>query len=40
MVETEGVLTYYLTYTGGNAAKAKSDALGKLIERRYEDLVQ
>jgi len=40
VVENEGVLSYYLTYTGGNAAKAKSDALGKLIERRYEDLVQ
>jgi hypothetical protein len=40
VVENEGVFSYYLTYTGGNAATAKSDALGKLIERRYEDLVQ
>jgi hypothetical protein len=41
IIEDEsGVLSYYLTYTGGNAAKAKSDSLGRLIERRYEDLLQ
>jgi len=40
IVENDGVLSYYLTYTGGNAAKAKSDSLGRLIEKRYEDLVK
>jgi hypothetical protein len=40
IVQNEGVYSYYLTYTGGNAAKAKSDPLGHLIEKRYEDLVK
>ncbi|HVT51274.1 MAG TPA: hypothetical protein VHE77_06895 [Dongiaceae bacterium] len=40
MAEDQGVISIYVTYTGGNAAKAKSDSLGRLIERRYEDMLQ
>jgi hypothetical protein len=40
MTEEQGVVSVYVTYTGGNAAKAKSDSLGRLIEKRYEDLIQ
>jgi hypothetical protein len=34
------VITIYTTYVGGNAAKAKTDSLGKLIARRSEDLIR
>jgi hypothetical protein len=37
---SDGIVSVYLSYTGGNAAKAKSDALGSLIEKRSEALVQ
>jgi hypothetical protein len=40
MAEDQGMISVYVTYTGGNAAKAKTDSLGRLIERRYEDLLQ
>ena len=30
------VISVYVTYTGGNAAKAKTDSLGKLISRRQK----
>jgi hypothetical protein len=34
------VLSIYATYVGGNAAKAKTDSLGKLIARRQESEVK
>ncbi len=34
------VISVYVTFVGGNAAKAKTDALGKLIARRQEAEVQ
>jgi hypothetical protein len=40
MVEADGVVSIYLTYTGGNAAKAKSDSLGRLIAKRSEALLK
>jgi hypothetical protein len=40
MAEDQGMISVYVTYTGGNAAKAKTDSLGRLIEKRYEDLLQ
>ena len=40
VVERSGVVSFYMTYVGGNAAKAKSDSLGKLIARRSEEIVQ
>jgi hypothetical protein len=40
MLESDGVISIYITYVGGNAAKAKTDGLGKLIARRSEDLAQ
>jgi hypothetical protein len=40
MTESDGMVSVYITYTGGNAAKAKSDSLGHLIEQRDEDLLR
>jgi hypothetical protein len=40
MSDSDQVVSIYLTYTGGNAAKAKLDALGKLIAKRTGELVQ
>ena len=34
------VISIYVTYVGGNAAKAKTDSLGKLLARRSEDLIR
>jgi hypothetical protein len=36
VVEAGGVVSFYMTYVGGNAAKAKTDNLGKLVARRLE----
>jgi hypothetical protein len=40
MAQDQSMISVYVTYTGGNAAKAKSDSLGRLIEKHYEDLLQ
>jgi hypothetical protein len=40
MVEADGLVSIYMTYTGGNAAKAKSDSLGKLIAKRSSEQIQ
>jgi hypothetical protein len=40
LIAADNVISIYVTYAGGNAAKAKSDSLGKLIARRSEDLIQ
>jgi len=40
VVEADGVVSFYLTYVGGNAAKAKTDGLGKLIARRQESEIK
>jgi hypothetical protein len=40
MAQQGDMISVYVTYTGGNAAKAKTDSLGHLIERRYEDMLQ
>ena len=40
MSEADGVISIYLTYIGGNGAKAKTDALGKLIARRSEEQIK
>ena len=34
------VISVYVTFVGGNAAKAKTDSLGKLISRRQESDIQ
>ena len=39
-VESDGVVSFYMTFVGGNAAKAKTDGLGKLIARRSEETIQ
>ncbi len=36
MTTSGGVISIYVTYVGGNAAKARTDSLGKLIARRQE----
>jgi hypothetical protein len=36
MTTSGDVISIYVTYVGGNAAKAKTDSLGKLIARRQE----
>jgi hypothetical protein len=36
LTASDNVISVYVSYVGGNAAKAKSDALGKLIARRQE----
>jgi len=38
--ESDGVVSFYMTFVGGNAAKAKSDGLGKLIAKRSEEMIQ
>jgi hypothetical protein len=40
MTASGDVISIYVTYVGGNAAKAKTDSLGKLIARRSEDLIR
>lgn len=40
VLEAGGVVSFYLTYVGGNAAKAKTDSLGKLIARRQQAEIQ
>jgi hypothetical protein len=35
-IQSGDVMSVYVTYVGGNAAKAKTDNLGKLIARRQE----
>jgi hypothetical protein len=39
-VEVEGVVSFYMTFVGGNAGKAKTDSLGKLIARRSEETIK
>jgi hypothetical protein len=36
LTASDNVIAVYVTYVGGNAAKAKTDSLGKLIARRQE----
>jgi hypothetical protein len=40
LVATGNVISVYVTYVGGNAAKAKTDSLGKLIARRQESEIK
>jgi hypothetical protein len=40
LVASENVISVYVSYVGGNAAKAKTDSLGKLIARRQEADIQ
>jgi hypothetical protein len=40
LMAPKDVISVYVTYTGGNAAKAKTDSLGKLISKRQEADVQ
>ncbi|MDQ7250933.1 hypothetical protein [Dongia sedimenti] len=40
LTASDNVISVYVSYVGGNAAKAKTDALGKLIARRQEAEVQ
>jgi hypothetical protein len=40
MAASGDVISIYVTYVGGNAAKAKTDSLGKLIARRQEADIQ
>jgi len=40
LVASNNVISVYVTYVGGNAAKAKTDSLGKLIARRQESEVK
>lgn len=37
VLESDDVVSFYMTYVGGNAAKAKIDGLGKLIAKRIEE---
>jgi hypothetical protein len=39
-IEADGVVSFYMTFVGGNAAKAKSDGLGKLIAKRSEETIR
>ena len=38
--DNDNVVSIFMTYAGGNAAKTKTDALGKLIAKRSEELLQ
>jgi hypothetical protein len=40
MTTSGDVISIYVSYVGGNAAKAKTDSLGKLIARRSEDIIR
>jgi hypothetical protein len=40
MTTSGDVVSIYITYVGGNAAKAKTDSLGRLIARRQEAEIQ
>ena len=39
-MESDGIVSFYMTFVGGNAAKAKSDGLGKLIAKRSGEMIQ
>jgi len=39
-VESDGVVSFYMTYVGGNSGRAKTDRLGKLIARRSEETIK
>ena len=38
--DNDNIVSVFMTYAGGNAAKTKTDALGKLIAKRSEELLQ